>query len=226
MAQCLVDDVLPVRRVHLLGGVSDAGKTRFIIPALLEWERGKPFLGRASHPVPWAYVAGDRPLSEAQDTVASMNLNSASIRMIAGYGLHNRGWYDIVRAAKELVPVPQLLVIEGFSDLPPGETKRDVRAFLSDVSAYCESPTDFPAGLTVIGVVESPKLKPNERYSNPRQRISGVSSWGFHTSTVILIESEDAEYTKPDRTVWACMKGAPRLKLQGSFDLNGRLVVP
>lgn len=226
MATALVDDVLPARRVHLLGGVSDAGKTRFILPALLDWEQSKPFLGRASHPVPWAYVVGDRPLVEAQDTISSMGHNPASIRMIPAYGLHNKNWYEIVRAARALVPIPQLLVIEGFGDLPNGEHKKEIRGFLSDVSAYCESTADFPSGLTILGIMESPKLKPNEKYRNPRQRVSGVSSWGFHTSTVIIIESDDEECTGPDRTFWVCMKGAQRRKLRGSFDTQGRLIVP
>ena len=224
MASCLVDDIFPTRRVHLLGGVSDAGKTRFILPALLDWQQGKPFLGRASHPVPWAYVVGDRPVGEAVDTANSMGL--FGIRMIPAYGAYNKDWWHIVQAAKALTPIPQLLVIEGFGDLPEGESRKLVREFLSHVSAYCEDVNEFPAGLTVLGIMESPKLKPNERYKNPRQRISGVSSWGFHSSTVIIVEAEDEECTSPDRTFWVCMKGAQRRKLKGTFDSQGRLVVP
>lgn len=220
----LVEDILPPRRVHLLGGESDAGKTRFIIPALKEWEKGGLFLGKPGHPVPWAYVIGDRLLEEAHDTVRDMGFEPSSIPMIPAFGPDNKNWPQIVRAVAELKPIPSLLVIEGFGELvddPP--TRKRVRNFLSDVSSYCGPGTELPEGMTVLGIVESPKMKPSERYANPRQRISGVSAWGYHTSTVMLIENEDPEGLSAERTIWVCMKNAKRLKIAARFGSDNRL---
>lgn len=223
----LVDKILPAGRVHLLGGVSDAGKTRFIIPAMVSFARGLPFLGHASHPVPWAYVSGDRVLEEAHDTISSMGIDPVTIPIIPAFGKDNKSTPSaVMAAAADLTPPPQLLVIEGFHDLVPGkDTRHDVRTFLSNMAAYCLDSHAFPAGLTILGIVESPKLKPNERYRNPRQRISGVSSWGFHSSTVILIEeaAEDYSFETPGRTIWVCMKNAKRLKLAAEFNEKGQL---
>lgn len=222
----LVEKILPARRVHLLAGVSDAGKTRFIIPAMLNWQAGKPFLGYESHPAPWAYVAGDRTMEEAQDTIGSMGIDPADVPMIPAFGKDDKAINKIMLTAVAMNPRPQLLVIEGFSDLVGGhDTRRDVRAFLSNVSAYCNNSVEFPDGLTVLGIVETPKMKPAEQYANPRQRVSGVSSWGFHTSTVMLIEylKADKDCESQERMIWACMKNSIRRKFAAQFDENGRL---
>ena len=226
MSADLVDKVLPARRVHLLAGVSDAGKTRFIIPAMVDFQEGKPFLGHTSHPVPWAYVIGDRLEEEAHDTISSMGIDPSKIQMIPAFGPHNKSYRQIMAAAAKLDPIPQLLVIEGFADLVGGkDSRRDVREFLGTMGAYCCDKKLFPAGLAVLGVVETPKMKPGEIYGNPRQRVSGVSAWGYHSSTIILIEKAgtDVSMETPDRSMWVCMKNSRREKLAAQFNEAGCL---
>lgn len=224
----LIDEVLPTNRIHLLGGVSDAGKTRWVLPAMLDWEAGKNVLGRASHPCPWAYVIGDRLEVEAHDTMNSMGINPASVRCIPAFGAHNKNWLQILIAAAALRPIPQLLVIEGFSDLPETDTRVGVRTFLGSVGSFCQGAKEFPQGLTILGIVESPKQKPFERYKNPRHRVSGVSAWGYHSSTILLLEGDkgDDELLLPTRTLWVCMKNGIRRKVQAAFDQKGRLLSP
>jgi hypothetical protein len=206
---------LPPRRVHLLGGVSDAGKTRFILPAMLAW---------ADAPS-WVYVSGDRPRADVEDTMADMGMLRDSVPILPAFGRDNKNWLRIVLAVKEMRPLPELLIIEGFGDLcDDPQTRVQVRNFMSDVSAYLEPTLEFPQGLTVLGVMESPKLKPHERYQNPRQRISGVSAWAYHASTVILIEPDDPECMEPTRTLFVCLKGTRRVKLSGTFSGANRLI--
>src|SRR5260221_9687737 len=97
---CLIEEVLPTRRVHLLGGVSDAGKTRWVIPAMLDWEDRKEVLGRASHPVPWAYVIGDRTHQEAKDTMHTMGINPDRIRCIPAFGRENKNYLKVLDFAQ------------------------------------------------------------------------------------------------------------------------------
>lgn len=223
----LIDGVLPSHRVHLLGGISDAGKTRWVLPAMIDWAQGLPIFGNTSHPAPWAYVAADRTVQEANETIANLGLNPPDIRIIPAFGLHNKSALEILRAALKLEPIPELLVWESFQDMC-GEQKSDIKEFLGSMCAYCEANQEFPNGLTILGVVESPKQKPYERYANPRQRISGRSAWSYHTSTNILIEATtgDEEMLTPTRTVWVCAKGKQRRKLAANFDPQGRLLVP
>lgn len=225
MPSDLIDLVMPRHRVHLLGGVSDAGKTRLIVPTMLDWERGLRVFGRESHPAPWAYVSGDRALQEAYDSISSMGLDPSSVRIIPAFGSGNKNLRQIFEAAAKLDPLPELLVIEGFSDLSDGDRRQEIRAFLSNANAYCQPSTQFPAGMTILGIVESPKLKPKEKYSNPRQRISGVSSWGHHTSTVLLLENveEDPAYETGERLLWLCIKNGRRTKLAAQFNALGQL---
>ena len=223
---CLIDDVLPTHRVHLLAGVSDAGKTRFVIPAMLDWALGKPVLERPSHPKPWAYVIGDRTQREAADTMNDMGIDIDAIPCIPAFGQDRKTANEILLAAQKMTPQPQLLVWEGFHDAPDGERKKDVQSFLSRMAMNCEDERSFPKGLTILGICESPKLKPAERYPNPRQRVSGVSAWGFHSSTILLIENieNDPSYLQPQRIIWICSKIAIRRQVLATFNEKGRLV--
>src|SRR5258707_15300982 len=110
---CLIDDILPTHRVHLLAGVSDAGKTRWVIPPMLDWAAGRPVLERTSRPKPWAYVIGDRTQREAADTMADMGIDIDTIPCIPAFGPH-RSANEILLAAQRMNPQPQLLVWEGF----------------------------------------------------------------------------------------------------------------
>lgn len=221
----LIDILLPRHRVHVLGGVSDAGKTRFIIPAMLDFASGKPLFAHTSHPVPWAYVSGDRSLQEARDTINSMKINPDTISIIPAFGKDDKNLTQILSCASQLRPRPELLIIEGFQDMPLGDRRKEVRSFLSAANAHCQPSSEFPNGLTLIGILESPKMRPNEKYANPRQRISGVSSWGFHTSTVMLLEAtkDDPAYETEYRDIWFCVKNGKRTKYSLIFDEKGRL---
>ena len=215
-----LQNLLTPRRVHLLGGVSDAGKTRFVIPAVANWT-GAPS---------WVYVVGDRTLEDAQDTMNDMGINPQSIVTVPAFGQHNKSsLMEIMCAVENQAPQAELIVIEGFQDFCPGTgTKRDVREYLSNAHAYLGKTRAHPNGLTILGVVESPKLKPTERYSDPRQRISGPAGWGYHASTVMLIEPADKNDSMavPERIMWICHKGVQRRKVDGTFDALNRLVFP
>lgn len=226
MANYLIDEVLPINRINLLGGVSDAGKTSWLLPALLDWEQGLPVLGRPSNPVPWAYVSGDRLMLDVQDKLAQLNIPQGAIRIIPASGKDHKGWQRIMLAASALVPKPEFLVMEGFSEMC-GDRKLEVVEFFESVGAICQGCPEFPNGLTILGVVESPKQKPYERYPNPRQRISGSSVWGYKASTVMLIESVkgDEELLTDKRTFYVCSKNGKRRKLDAQFDAQGRLIV-
>ena len=218
----LIDTILPASRIHLLGGHSNVGKTRFLLPFLLEWQAGNPVLGHASNPVPWAYVVGDRFLAEAEDTCRSMGIDPERIPMIGAFGDQDKSWLGVIKEAT--ARKVGLLVWEGFTDFCPLERKKEIRDFISSVGAYCCRPEFHNGSLTILGVAESPKLKPGDRYDDPRQRISGFASWGYHTSSVLLIENEcPANIEATERILHCSLKNAPSFTMEGQFNDRGHL---
>lgn len=229
----LVDLIVPSLEVHLLAGTSDAGKTRWLFHSLLEWEQGNeifPGSGLASHPVPWVYVAGDRTERAAIRTLQDMGLNPNNIPLMPAFGSSHKPIYKIIEEAHHRSA--HLVVIEGFQKFieGPGQA-RDVQQFLENMSGYTDpSRLNGTGGLTILGVVESPKLKPNERYSDARQRVSGVSAWGYYSNTIFLIERMPSDLRSgkdnPHRMMYVCPKQGKRLEIEGGFNQNGHLVFP
>jgi hypothetical protein len=220
----LIQRILPTPRIHLLGGNSNAGKTRFILPLMKKWEVGEAILGFPSRPVPWAYVIGDRLAVEAHSTMKDMGIDPATVPQIPAFGPDNKNWQQVMREAARLRL--GLIVWEGFSDFNPGrDHRKDVREYLSNLSALCYANEFHEGALSIVGVMESPKLKPAERYSDPRQRISGVASWGYHSSTVMLIEAADAkDLSNTERKLYVSVKNGVSFETDGRFDLaSGRL---
>lgn len=219
----LIDTILPSQEVHLLAGMSDAGKTRWLFGMLLEWEQGKPILGLPSHPVPWLYVAADRTERQAQRTLAAMGHTPSQIPLLPAFGRQRKTRLQILTEASRRGI--ELIIWEGFKKFLPGSgNDRDVTELLEDLSAYTDPSPDFPNGLTILGVVETPKMKPMERYSDPRQWVSGAAAWGYYSSTVFIIEYPNP--ASPGRILHVCPKQGQRLAIDGGFDTQGRLTFP
>ena len=214
----LADIILPKHEVHLLAGPSGAGKTRWLLHNLLLWEKGEDFLGYRSHPVPWVYIAADRSIAGTTRTLWSMGIDPASIQTIPAWD-KQMGRYEIedqIKASKA-----KLAVWESFGSFvdPPGQGHQ-VKKFMSDMGKFCRR-----YDTTIFGIVESPKLKPYERYENPRQRVSGAAAWGHHAETIFLVEQDDFEKVEtPYRTLHVCGRNAPAHKILLAFDPRGCLL--
>jgi hypothetical protein len=161
-----------------------------------EWRRGKPVLGHTSYPVPMVYIVMDRPYTSAESTLLSLDIDPLMVNIIPAMDLEYRSINQIVDHAKGLGA--KLLVIEMFSYLLRGiHTSEAVRDFMGAVQRLLAQ-----EGMTIIGTMESPKMKPKDVYKNPRQRISGPASWGHCCETVILVEPDPRRpEDSPYRTV-------------------------
>src|SRR5437899_3146178 len=102
MPDFLIQDVFPSRRVHLIGGASNVGKTRWVLPTMVDWSNSKPIMGFPSYPVPWAYVSGDRLLVEAQETIKSLGLSLDDVPTIPAFGPHNKTCQQVLAEAAKL----------------------------------------------------------------------------------------------------------------------------
>jgi len=215
-----LDTILPRNRVNLLAGVRDAGKTRFILPAMLAWPNCPP----------WAYIAADRSALDAQQTILDMNYKLSDIPMVSAYGAKLMDWGRVIEVAIRLNPRPEILVVEAFQDFAESINKRNlVHEFMNRVDAYCQPTREFPNGLTILGMTGSPKQSMRDRYPDPTQRVPGTSIWCERASAVFVVESaaKDLSLTDSERVLYVCRKhGGPRLVLPGKFDVDNRLQFP
>jgi hypothetical protein len=223
MPDFIIDSLFPSRRIHLIGGASNVGKTRWILPTMVAWASGKPIMGFRSHPAPWAYVSGDRLLIEALETIKGLALPLNEIQIIPAFGGHNKTWPQVLAEAAKLKV--SVLVWEGFGDLVRDPQRRpQVREFLGSISACCAESIEFPNGLTILGIMETPKMRPKDRYQSPRERISGAASWGYHTSSVLMLEATKPEDpSNPSRILFASLKNAPSFTSLGTFTTSGHI---
>ena len=214
----LIDPILPANRVHLLAGISSAGKSRFAIPALIMYAAGMPVFGLPTKTVPWCMVCRDRPLIDAQDTVTQIGFNLSDVDIIPAFGQHSKTFTQIMAAIEE--SKAKLVLWEGLDMMVKNPNNpSEVAEFLSDLSAYCES------GLTVLGTVGVAKLKPHEMYDNPRQLVAGSSVWERCTSSNFIIRAlNPKDISDSRRLLYVSLKNAPSFSLSGAFDDNGILV--
>ncbi len=218
MSGYLVESILPCEEVHLLGGPSGAGKTRWLLQTLLEWEKGFDFLGRKSYPVPWVYVSSDRSQVSVERTLGGMGINTEDIAIIPAWD-KSMNWYAILDAIE--ATGAKLAVIESFgSFVDPPCNSHQVKKFINSCAAFCRK-----FHCTFMGVVESPKMKPYERYELPRQRISGAAAWAHFSETIFLVEPTDTKTAdSPFRTLHVCPRNAAPLELKLTFNEKGQLL--
>lgn len=223
MPKYLVDPILPTHEIHLVAGSSNVGKSRWLFNMLLEWEQGKPVLGLPSTPVPWCYVTADRSLASVHRTFADMGISPHAINVIPAFGQDYKNWTSIIQAVVN--SKAQMAVIEAFGSFvrPPG-LSHQVKFFLNEVGCMLPPTNGNRNGLTIIGVMESPKLKPGERYKDPRQRVSGVATWAHFTETIFLIERLNPDKpSDPNRVLYVSPKQGTGMERAGAFSSGGIL---
>lgn len=213
----LIEDILPSTEIHLLGGPTGSGKTRWLFDTLSDWEQGLPVLGKQSHPVPWVYVAADRTIDGVNRTLDTMEIPRDAFSVIPAWDDHMTFPNIIDEIEKKHA---KLAIIEGFGQFvePPGHSHQ-VRTFLCAATTLCKC-----SDITIIGVVEAPKMKPKDTYANPRQRISGVATWGHHVETIFLMEPANAgSPTDPSRVLTVCPRNNAAIVRKFVFSTEGHL---
>jgi len=214
----LIESIMPAREIHLLAGPSGSGKTRWLMGALKRWEMGLPVLGFKSYPVPWCYVGSDRSLPSVHRTFVDIGIDPDTIKIIPAWGKDRLTISQIFDRAESLGS--ELVVIEGFGGFTESDTSNGIRSFLNSVQTYIDR-----SGITVQGIVESPKMKPYERYDNPRQRVSGAAAWAHYTDTIFVIEPTDPKTPlAPDRTLYVCPRNYKSIDFKSTFTSDGKLV--
>jgi hypothetical protein len=200
----VVDTILPEQAIHIVAGPTGAGKSRWLLEMLQDWQAGRDVLGYKSHPRPWLYVSGDRQQIEVERTLLSMGLQPGNVPIMPAFGVMPvMGALGILEEAERREA--ELLVWEGFGKYVEANAGGNaVTRWLNMVTwrlSHTQNGTKRFKPLTIIGVMEQPKMKPKDQYQNARQRISGPAAWGHSASTIILVEHGDKSCKGPKRTL-------------------------
>lgn len=216
----LIETIMPHHEVHLLAGPSGSGKTRWLLHTLVnDWAKGFPVLGLKSYPCPWVYVSADRSMASVERTLTDMGINPALVPTIAAWD-NETSALGIVEDVRKIGA--QLVVWEAFGSFvqaPYGATA--IKKYLNWANRMCR---DYD--LTILGVVESPKMKPKDRYDNPRQRVSGAASWSHFSETIFVMDfTNAADVTDCRRELSILPRCGDGLEIPLIFDGSGRLIV-
>jgi hypothetical protein len=216
LSEYLVDQILPRREVHLLAGPSGAGKSRWLFDTILNWQAGNPILGKKSYPCPWVYVSADRSHESVLRTLSGMGIPSDLVPLVRAWD-GNMGIgeiFDKIEASEA-----GLAIIEAYGTFVEQPTGKCVKDLLQRSRRFMAK-----TGCTILGVVESPKMKPQERYENPRQRVSGAAAWAHFSETIFLIEPANPKTpADPYRQLSVCPRNGPGMVFDLCFGEDGKL---
>lgn len=218
----IIDEIMPAREVHLIGGASGSGKTTLLFQTIDLIEKGQPVFGRASHPMPACYVACDRSTASIERTLVRMGMTLDIPRLSLVENRLIGNIRSVVDAARKLVPDLRLLYIDAMAVLVPQGKISDykiVADFLADCGEQCAR-----KDLTIVGLHHATKVKEGERFLNPRQRLLGSVAWGGFSETVILIEPKTPDDPTDDsRSIMVLPRNASQEVYDFNFNSEGRL---
>lgn len=160
----------------------------------------------------------DRPYSSVESTLLSLDIDPLMINVIPAMDFGYKSISQIIDEAKKMKV--KFLVVEMFSYLLNGpENRESVRDFMGSVQR-----TLSLESMTILGTMESPKMKPKDLYKNPRQRISGPASWGHCGETVILVEPDPKRpENSPFRTISIYTRNGFGEVFTGEFRKDGKI---
>ena len=223
----LIEKVLPSREVHLLGGSSGAGKTRWLLKTLASWSRSEPVLGFPSHPVPYVYVSLDRSEASVIRTCEDIGVDHKTLPFLP---LRDRIDEDtklspslILKTVSKEFPAAKLIVIEGIARLVPGGRVIDyntIADFLTRLGVWCQK-----RDATILGVHHTAKSKQDSWYENPREKLLGSGAWGGYSETILFLDLVSEDVTSKGRKLYIL----PRTRMANFtvncfFDEAGRIV--
>jgi len=222
----LVERILPAGELHIIGGPSGGGKTTLIMQLVTDWAAGRSVFGYASHPRPFVYISLDRNEKSLRRTLQRCGVDPDTFPYICPLSTTNPilGFKDLIdNFVKPRFPevlAGGVIIIEGITTLMPGSGKaNDYTAtfkFFSWLSAYCSE-----TGISLLGVMHSPKMKESERYLNPRQRLMHSVAIGAIAETIILSEPSFESPIKLDRIVTVLPRNAPEQEFHMRLDEHG-----
>lgn len=223
----LIDTILPSECVHLLGGPSGAGKTRWMFQLIETWRKGESVFGFPSHPVPFVYIATDRSYSSVSGLLRSLGIDPERVPIFPAQDLEPESGYSInwlLRQIEKEFPDAKLLIIETIAAFINERNVNDyntVGRFMRRLSRIAAK-----KGLTVLATHHASKVKGNERYLNPRDQLLGSGGgWSGFAETIFVMQfADESDVESPYRSLSISPRDAANLKINYKFNPTGQLV--
>jgi hypothetical protein len=174
--------------VHMVGGSSGAGKSRFMIPLLDSQEKGERCLGHTSHSLSYLMLLADRGKRALIRTLKSLNSEGAtrnSAALPSGTGL--KAVLNIQRAIEARDVTPAIVFVEGADMLVDDPNSMpDVSALMKGLERIAEH-----YHIAFILTVGSRKLMQKEAFAAKRDSLFGSTAWARNGETVVIVEGSD-----------------------------------
>lgn len=220
-ADWIVEEILPAREIHLIGGPSGGGKTTWLLQMIMAWIESKPIFGYPSHPKDFAYISCDRSEAGARRTFERVHI-PPNFPFVSGIELGLNSVESIADYVCKRAPTIRVLFVEGFAALAPAsKSSHDYSATARWLSSTMKLSSS--RDLTFFGSVHSPKMREKERYANPRQRILSSVAWAAFTETIILVELVNEEDENSLRRITLLPRNVPAQSFEMAFK-DGLLV--
>lgn len=198
----------PKGRFNLICGSSGAGKTRWILPRLIELQRSG---------VKVLYTCCDRTIEDAQDTMSEMGLDPTELHTVSFMDAGDSEWSpDGLYALTEGIE-HELLFIETVGALANDINKMtDVLKFGRRINRYMRL-----TGASVWGSSWCPKTREGERFIRTRDNVMGSAAWPGICGTILHIESVEAG--SPERVMTIMPRSGPERVEHAKFNDKGWL---
>ena len=223
----ILDKILPTQNIHLLVGSSGTGKTRWFIDFIYAWWNEHPILGFASHPQKYIYLTCDRTINALALTLKSMEMKFVPKAAYIEEVIKEYNFDPTCMDIKDVLNVfilqgVKVFFIEGLAwFMKGGQHSKDYSEqmrFWSNLVGFV-----LENDITIIGTMHQPKMKPTDKYENPRDRVLGSVSIPGTVGTIFLLEASEKDEKSPRRTMRILSRDLPVIKQELKFNNLGHL---
>jgi hypothetical protein len=181
----------PRGEISAVAGPSGGGKTRWLADLIENLELGERTFGRPVNSVPHLFLSYDRSNQSFLRTLRAMGLRQGAINFYRPS--KEEAKKEVADFLPELFYRPEnrrvgVVIIEGADMKVPRGKIID----LAEVSSYANDLQFFAErlGMHIILTLGAAKMRANDRYSSPRERIIGSTAWGRKLETIVYLEPD------------------------------------
>ena len=223
------DPIMPLGKVHIIGGASGAGKTTLTFQLLKAMNEGGEFFGLPTANHPLVYVTLDRDREETTGTMKRVGLDPALVPFIEARVTLSKENIQIddrmellLNSVLERYPAAKIIIIDGIVMLAPhGQINNYLymAEWLQRAREYCKV-----RGVTILGIAHTSKARQGEEILDPRQKILGSVAGAGFTSCMLLVDKYKPEDADIKRRLYILPRNSADQAIDAVLDDKGCIV--